>query len=355
MPLADRALVVGINHYPGISTLSGAENDAQDFYEWVTTTKPAGGGVDPENALLILSSKFPATTSVDDALPGKREIEQFFTNVRNSAVANNAARLGNKSGKRLWMFFAGHGFAPSLDHSGVLMANATLDMVHNIAARWWADRLYEGGWFDDVLLFQDACRSRIGDADLTPPFLKRQAPIIQVRRRFYVFAAKEREVAKELTFNGRVRGVFTVTLMAGLRSGALGEGGAVTTARLAEYLHKNMRALLPVADLNNPEIAKEPGVLVDPPSFEILEAPPAPRIPKFPIHIAVRRSGLDARVLDGDLQPIADINPAPQVWALNLPVGLYKVLAGGVAEVLFQVTGALTANGSPQVQAVNVA
>ncbi len=350
MPLADRALVVGINHYPGISALSGAENDAQDFYDWVTN--PVGGGVDRANALLILSSNYPVLANVDYALPGKREIELFFTGVRNSAVANNAARLGNKSGKRLWMFFSGHGFAPSLDQSGVLMANATLDMVHNIAARWWADRLYEGGWFDDVLLFQDACRSRIGDADLTPPFLKRQAPRTQKRRRFYAFAAKERELAKELTFNGRVRGVFTVTLMAGLRSGARGEGGAITTTRLAEYLHKNMSARLPVADLNNPEIAKSPGVL-DPSPFEILEAPPVPQVPKFPVHIAMRQPGLDARVLDGNLQPIAYINPAPEVWALDLPVGLYKVLAGGVAEVMFEVTGALTANGSPQMQVVN--
>jgi len=42
------------------------------------------------------------------------------------------------------------------------MANATLKRAHNISAMLWANRLYEGGWFDEVVLFQDACRNRIG-------------------------------------------------------------------------------------------------------------------------------------------------------------------------------------------------
>ena len=73
MALADRALVVGINRYPGISSLSGAENDAQDFYKWVID--PAGGAVKKADALLILSSDFPPPPGPDFAQPAKEQIE----------------------------------------------------------------------------------------------------------------------------------------------------------------------------------------------------------------------------------------------------------------------------------------
>ena len=55
------------------------------------------------------------------------EIHDFFTQADVIATANNdeGKGLGLRAGKRLWMFFSGHGFAPSLDMSGVLMANAT--------------------------------------------------------------------------------------------------------------------------------------------------------------------------------------------------------------------------------------
>src|SRR5712671_335210 len=201
MALADRALVVGINRYPGISLLTGAENDAQDFYDWVTD--PAGAGVNKVNALLILSSNFPSPPGADLAKPAKEQIETFFTDIDNCADANNAdgSGAGLRAGKRLWLFFSGHGFAPSLDRSGMLMANATLKRAHNISAMLWANRLYEGGWFDEVVLCQDACRNRIGDAELAPPFLTpRLAPSGQDRKRFYAFSAKDRKLSKELPF-----------------------------------------------------------------------------------------------------------------------------------------------------------
>src|SRR6266536_4447665 len=252
MPLADRALVVGINRYPKIGELLGAQNDADDFYAWVTD--PAGGGVAPANALLLRSVDFqPPPADPDDERPDKVLIEKFFTGIDNAANANNLAGQGLKAGNRLWLFFSGHGFAPSLDRSAVLMANATNDRPHSIAAMAWANRLFDGGWFNDVLLFQDACRNPIGDTDLTPPFLKsRQAPAAQQRRRFYAFSAKNRQLSKELTVAGRVNGVFTYTLLEGLRGQARDpQTGAVTTAQLKAYLQENMRKLLPQTDLDD--------------------------------------------------------------------------------------------------------
>src|ERR1043166_2518584 len=285
MPLADRALVVGINRYQGISDLAGPENDAQAFFDWVTS--PTGGGLDPNQAKLIRSSDFPAAASVDDERPAKEQIERFFTEVDNAADANNRAGLGLKAGKRIWLFFSGHGFAPALDTSGVLMANATLGRIHNVSAMLWANRLYEGGWFDDVFLFQDAGRSRIPNGGLNPPFLdpQRPAPRNQQRRRFYAFSAKDRKLAKKLPFpDGQTRGIFTSTLLQGLSEARDPRTGAVTTTYLKEYLQANMKRLLSSADLSNEDIAKMPEVF-DPDPFDIIAPPAAAQVQDFPVRI----------------------------------------------------------------------
>lgn len=42
----DYAIVVGINHYPGMNPLKGAEQDALNFIEWLKD--PKGGDVPKE-------------------------------------------------------------------------------------------------------------------------------------------------------------------------------------------------------------------------------------------------------------------------------------------------------------------
>lgn len=351
MPATDHALVVGVDCYPALRSLRGAEADAQDFYRWVTD--PVGGGVPLANATRVVTSLYPLAAEADDALPAKQQIEKFFTAVENLAQKNNAANVGLKTGRRLYMFFAGHGFAPSLDRSGVLMANATDTILHNIAPFLWADRLYQGGWFDEVLLFQDACRSRSSDADLTPPFLKsRLMPGAQNRKRFYVFAAKNWQLAQEKRDgNGKMHGVFSATLLAGLSGGARDPvTGEVTTTQLKAYLQDNMSKRLSDEELANDEIAKRPEVY-DPDPFVIVAGA---QIPKFLVRVSLPRANLNARIEDGALAQAAAANPAPQPWNVMLPRGLYRLAAEDCQDVLFQVTGAVQADGTPQVLDVRI-
>ena len=109
------ALVVGINCYPAVGNLEGAEADAQEFYNWVTN--PALGGIDPtkKTARLILSTP-PASGRVQDAQPARHQIEEFFHDVDDAANTNNLNGNGLVAGNRLYMYFSGHGFAPSFDH-----------------------------------------------------------------------------------------------------------------------------------------------------------------------------------------------------------------------------------------------
>jgi hypothetical protein len=237
------------------------------------------------------------------------------------------------------------------------MANATLRHVFNICAVMWANRLHEGGWFNEVVLFQDACRNRINAADLTPPFFPtKTASATQTRRRFYAFSSKDQKLSKELPFPdgtpaGKVRGVFTVTLMDGLRGAARDPvTGAITARTLKTYLQDNMQNWLPDADKANPDIAKEPDVR-DYDAFDIVPAPPAPAAapptaaPPAPsadvynVAITLPAAGLSVTLQDGSFQPIMTANPA-QVWPIALPRGLYRVvMAGRPDTILFQITG----------------
>lgn len=354
MALADRALVVGIDIYPGISSLSGAERDALQFHRWVTS--PDGGGVDPANARLIVSSEFGDQTDANTSKPAREMIEDFFTEVDVAADENNLAGRGLKAGRRLWLFFSGHGFAPSLDRSGVLTANATPRRVHNVAARMWADRLHEGGWFDEVILFQDACRSRVGEADLSPPFLSKRNPVSADRKRFYAFAANNDKLAKEVKLpGGGVGGAFTATLLDGLRGKARDpRTGAVTSSQLKAYLQDNMKNLLPEEDLADDRIAKIPDVF-DPDPFDIVPAARlAAPIDRFPVDIVPGQPGPAAEVVDSRFVAVEQVASIPPTWRVNLPRGFYKVVVSGGGAAMFDVTGATGSDRAPVAETVRV-
>ena len=347
MALADFALVVGIDSYPGLRPLKGAEADARDFYDWVTDDK--GGKVDPQNAKRIVTSDFaPLAASADGAKPVRDHVEEFFKTV-NKAAANNAkADQGIAAGRRIYLFFSGHGFSPSLDRSGVLMANATDDMPFNIGAQMWADRLYDGGWFEEVMLFQDACRERFPSADITPPFFQNRIPPQNPpRKRFYAFSAKSGYLAVERPLaDGHTRGVFTSTLLQGLRGGAVDPASkAVTTDQLKRYLQSNMKSRLTDVELQDDDIAKEPEVsFADP--FVIVPGQP----PLFPVEV---RSAVPGKILDNAFQVVAENFTGPSPWATKLQIGLYEYVLPGGASTFFKVTGALDASQQPVVTIVS--
>ena len=356
MPLADRALVVGIDTYPALKKpLSGAERDANAFYKWVTTD----GGVAPANATRIVSSDFPAAPAAQPwtQQPAQQAVDDFFHGVQAASDANDAAGDGPQVGKRLYLFFSGHGFAPALDKSGVLLAGASKAAPINVAAMWWANRMYEGGWFDEVLLFQDACREPMRQADLVPPFLVSLGLSGQETRcRFFAFSAKDKQLSLEKPIDGGdVRGVFTVTLINGLKGGARDpKTGELTSGLLKDYLYSNMKTLLSEAELAKPDIAKKPEVF-DPDEFVILPAPPgwgAANADEYPVRIGLNGSR-DAKIVDDKFNQVRAQAGAPDPWDVTLPRGFYMVIAAPYNSDGFQVSGALAGDGSKEV--VNVA
>lgn len=351
MPLVDHALVVGIDRYPVLGSLSGAQCDAMAFHAWVTTA----GGVDPANTTKIVSSDFPpaAANQFWNEQPAPRTVDDFFHAVQAASDANDANGEGPQVGKRLYMFFSGHGFAPALDKSGVLMANASPAAPMNVAAHWWANRMYEGGWFDEVILFQDACREPMRQADLAPPFLVSLGLTgIAGRRRFFVLSAKNDQLSLEKDIGNKgVRGVFSVTLMEGLEGGARdAQTGEITTGGLMAYLQKNMPSRLTAQERANPDIAQAPEVLGSDP-FVLVAAPPgwaAAAAEEFPVRIDLNGSR-DARIIDRNLNDYRVENGAPDPWNVMLPRGFYRVMAPPYISETFEIAGTLRPNGTKEV------
>jgi hypothetical protein len=355
----DWALVVGLQSYKGLTDLKGPENDASDFHDWVTSDAPSGGGVPKAQAKLILSSQFPGPfKKVSDARPTAEQITRFFEDLDDTALDNKQANKGRRVGRRLYLYFAGHGIAPlagdddELEESALLMANATEGRFgRHVPGRRWLNWFHRAGYFRELVLLMDCCRDVYIRAPLHVPDLDK---IINTRamkstKRFLAFATKWSSRSRERpipVLGGKDRGVFTATLMKGLRGAASDASGNITAASLKSYLIRNYKEWLAPADLAIPDLLPEPEVEVPSNSDDLLfaQVPPAaiPTIPAFQVVIRITSDGLAGRTLEitDGRQVVASTVATPPRWTLPLLPGLYKIKTqGGGPEKFLEVGG----------------
>lgn len=313
----DRALVVGITDYPELDNLEGAERDAEAFYAWVTSLDGGGVPADHKHAKLIRSSDYTPRPFANAlaAAPTESVIMQFFDGLQDEAQAKADKGEDNRLGRRLYLYFAGHGFAPTFEDSALLMANATRVRVgYHIPGKAWADWFYRAGYFDEMILLMDCCRENYSRAPLNVPrFMDLTSPEPMDRgKRFYVFGTKWARLSRERAMpDGQVRGVFTTALLQGLRNAADANGN-VTASGLSSWLYQNMRFFLDPADLESADIAKEPDIFgpnqpgqdfvlvnVPAPNFPVtVTYPPEAKGKKLNIRGA-KFEVLDSRITDG--------------------------------------------------------
>lgn len=348
----DWAIAVGIGKYPdhGFERLKGPELDAREFHSWVTSK--AGGSVPKKQAKLIVSpAQMPK--SVINAQPAAEQVQEFFEHLDTLA----RKRASKMAGRRLYLYFSGHGFAPGQEEVGLLMANAARNRLkHHIPGKAWANLFFRSGYFEEVLLFMDCCRTNLPHSIPNPPsFTASDNPqAIKNGRRLFVFAAKWGTEARERMFNGKqTRGVFTVALLDGLRGRACAPGTSEVTANsLRSYFHNSMRTYLPEVALNDPSIPEEPDIEPSQsPSadFTIVEVAKPPKFAggaptagsTVRVLLSANAKGKKIRILNGALtQEMVSGTAKPPHWKTVLPRGLYKAELQGVADSrLFEVKG----------------
>ncbi|HVG23909.1 MAG TPA: caspase family protein [Thermoanaerobaculia bacterium] len=351
----DFAIVVGIGKYfdSNLPELNGPENDANAFYDWVTSSK--GGDVPKDRAFRLLSSDFhPPFAALTDAKPTVKEIVKLFDEIRAVADANANKGKGYRAGERIYLFFAGHGFAPShrQDQTALLVADAdtaTAQLAH-ILGTYMADSLYQARLFDEIFLFMDCCRSSSECSQLFMPYADEQAEEYWKVRRFYAYGARAGKEAREREFGGKVHGIFTRTLLDGLEGAAYDpdERGKITGESLQNLLYNAYPTHMDPQLRDDPTIPTEPEVVYERKPQEKLIVGAVTGMfgrltdtrPKYAVRVRTSaHKDKVGHVLDRELRPAARVELAAET-NVELERGLYALFVPGAPPKHFEVTGA---------------
>jgi hypothetical protein len=167
-------------------------------------------------------------------------------------------------GGRIYLFLSGHGFSPAPRRGCLFAANAKERLGFNVHATGWLSWLQDSGYFREFVLWMDCCMNRLSFLQARDPPL----PIVNAseppRASFVAFAAQRPLKAVEVPIpqdDGKTHGVFTWTLLDGLRGAAADANGRVTGRSLADWTRNALAARMAPRDLADPDVAKEPEVL----------------------------------------------------------------------------------------------
>lgn len=376
----DWAIVVGIKSYfdPDLAGLQGPETDATEFHRWVVAAD--GGAVPAGQATLIRSSDYhPPFTSEASAMPTADAIKVAFDHLRSMADENEGKGLGRVVGRRLYLFFAGHGFAPAHrdDLTALLTAEASIATARlsHVVGPYMADIFWRAKFFEETLLFMDCCREVMECTQLYMPYEEERPTDFHKGRRFYAFGARVAKTSREWKMgDGEFHGVFTKTLLDALRSTGYdhSDPSKITAESLRDQLYNGFKDFMSAADRTRPDIPNEPEVTYEQKpgaNFTIVERanvvqrmlapiPGVPRrvqrmlglsqVPTFQvtIHVSEPRVGQKATIRDKDLELVSE-ETLRESTVVQLERGFYSIEIPGAAEpVVFEVTGAGEATGA---------
>jgi hypothetical protein len=266
----DYAIVIGIDTYPLLRPLHSSRRDASLFAEWLQS--PTGGGLPPDHVRLIVSDlAFPAHPL--NATPVQTDIDR---------VLFDWGAAGRKRiGRRLYFYFAGHGIGTTFRDVGMLMANASLEMLRsNIGLEPYLEYFHDTVLFDEVIFILDCCRDPVRSeqtrgpafggtrgtgAALAPGATAAPAPPAAQVESFVVLAAEYGAEAFAPTdpATGERRGVLTQAVLEALKGTAAADAtGRITAASLREYVLRRVPEIgkLPPPDPPDPKLAQQPRI-----------------------------------------------------------------------------------------------
>jgi hypothetical protein len=331
MSADDYAVVVGITSYPFLGDLSGAERDARAFAAWLQ--QPDGGAVPAQQIQLVLSSDYPPPAQPHAAQPTTAAVEAAFDQLYYLGTQH-----GGHTGRRLYIYMAGHGFAPELEDAALLMANAARGVTgHHIPGRPYANWFRQAAYFDEVVLFMDCCReSYAGRARRAPPYDVINAD--QPGRRYYGFATQWSRAAREGAWGpaGEVRGLFTLALLAGLTGAARDDHGAVTGASLEGFVYNYVSghdsSSVLAEQRPDPEFDYDKRYDV---VFLTGVAPPF----TLRVTLAAADAGSAVELEDGALEAVPPDASSPTSWEWRLTKGFYRLGLAGRPKQMLELSG----------------
>ena len=240
MPVADKAIVVGVGRYPtfgadcrSANDLQGPVADAVAVADWLVGTAKA-------EVTQILSTGGPGEPwQVTDRRPNVSDVEAAFDPFL--ATQQNVAT-------RLYVYMAGHGLAPDPRSRCLILADALgAKRVPNIEAPAWIDWFANQYQFDELVLWMDCCATQALDYARGRPALPQTIARADGTPPAKVFMAFGSAVGRNsyegpIGPGGEIRGLFTERLLRGLRGQAANQAGEVRTASLVSFLYNGSSA-----------------------------------------------------------------------------------------------------------------
>jgi hypothetical protein len=245
----DHAIVIGINKYKHLTDLKGPVNDAMCFREWLLD--PDGGDVPKDQIDVLLSEADAPHACPDPALPAEAvlssidyaRIDELFDD-----LITIAADTGERVGRRLYVFLAGHGLGPTPSETVVLMSNgdnAQRSGFH-IPGRRYIEWFRAAALFEEIVLFMDCCRDIPGPVQMKPPPWPDSSDPAGADVKFcFGFGTKWSSKARERAVPGceHVHGVFTCALLDALKHSPPNDEGQVLASTIAGYVRERLKKL----------------------------------------------------------------------------------------------------------------
>ena len=299
----DHALVVGINNYQHLEDLAGPVNDADAFEKWLLS--PTGGAVPAAHIKKLVSNNDGA------GHPSTADIDARFFQLQ-SGLQNP---VPIRTGRRLYVFLAGHGYAPDIGETALLTADAaSWALGFRIPARAYADWFRRAALFEEIVVFMDCCRDDYGYGPLRDPPWNLVSRPNGVRLHTAMATKWARKAREGRNQNGLVQGLFTRALLAGLNAGRM------SSTELKNYIHNYLPKLVAPGNYQEPEIDDRDQLVFS-------EAARRPQIP-VKVAFAARRSE-QVEILDGEFELVATHDPAAGSWQRELEIGQYVVRVPG--------------------------
>lgn len=272
------AIVIGIDKYPQLRALRGSGRDATQFALWLKAEDC--GGLPEENIFLITSPpKFPENPF--DARPVSFQIDDALTRIG----LTKPGRIGG----RLYFYFAGHGFGPTFDDVGMLMANAAeerLGFSYNIGLRPFRIFLRQTEAFDEIIFILDCCRDPEISVDTSKPGIKPGTVSSGVKVRDFVMMAAaygEKAFQKKDVDTGEPRGVLTKALLDGLKKPEGADGlGRFTAASIFTYVSNQVMNIA-----QDPQLKQQPKADPNPEPDIVFSTIPESQLERVDVEISV--------------------------------------------------------------------
>jgi len=326
----DYAVLIAIENYPNfkvggnLKNLEGPFNDLESIRLWLES--PQGGHVPHENIHVPMSPIPPDPASPH---PNSTDVKECFNKILK-------ANMEKKKLGRFYVYASGHGFSPKRDQVSLFTAEAWDGSWDNVNLTLWLLYFQELGFFREYVLWADCCLdlSRIlsgFDGAPVRDFHENMDEIVPTNS-FIAHAALRplKAVEKQIPeANNEVHGIFTWTLLEGLKGAAVDAYGRVTARSLGDWIRNAQVARLNQNEMSKSEISLEPDILREDPglilvrdlvrkSYHVkLRFPSARESEKLSVTIW---SGIPPQPLDYKRE--LDMNKEAE---FNLEVGLYIV------------------------------